>query len=157
MCASQDSTKSGSIWASSGLNIDLDNLSSFKKTTGQTAPSINQLSSSTAGSASSHPSQPSKPNYNIGGFSSYAGGTGRGPASMTMGPASMAPTMGMGMGPTVGMGPGMGMRPNMGMGMQPMMGPGYTYGSSGMMPTYGGYAMGANPPFMGGTMQPRPS
>ena len=84
---------------------------------------------------------------------------------MKMGPA-MAPTVGLGTGPVVGMGigpsagigisPSMGMRPNMGMGMQPMMGQGYSYGSSGMMPTYGGYSMGANPPFMGGTMQPRP-
>ena len=157
---SQDPAKSGSIWASSGLNIDLDNLSSFKKTSSQTAPSIKQLSAA-AGPATSRSAQPSQPNYNIGGFSSYSGGPSLGPTSMTMGPAvgmGIGPSAGMGVGPSMGMGSstGMGMRPSMGMGMQPMMGQSYGYGSPGMMQTYGGYSMGANPPFMGGTMQPRP-
>lgn len=72
---------------------------------------------------------------------------------MGMGPAvgmGMGPTVGMGMGPTIGMG----MTHNMGMGM---MGQSYGYGAPGMMPAYGGYSIGANPQFMGGTMQPRPS
>lgn len=149
------------LWNTSGLNIDIDNLMSSPKTKATattSAPSMNQLASGgTAGSvAASQPIMgsssvgPAAPNYNINtSMVTSAHGTGTG----------MGPGGGMGMRPG-----GMGMRPG-GMGMMgqqagfgpPGGGMGMNYGGmqGGMGMGYGG-GMGVRPGGFGGGFAGQP-
>lgn len=145
--AKKQSPKS-TLWSSSGLDIDMDNLLSSPKSKAAVTtvpPSMNQLAS--GGAVSSLPAMgggpgPTGPNYNVNtsmlatssrgtspgvglGMGMPPGGMGMQPGTGQMGMAQAGPGMGMNYG---GMGyGGVGMRPGFGAGFggQPMMGGGY--------------------------------
>lgn len=142
-------TGSNTIWNSSGLNIDLDNLmapAKPKATSNAGRPSMNQLaqssSFSTTATSTTNPSFASGPNYNINTSPAPQPRVPMSSMGIQPGPMSMGmqqPGMGMGQPGMVGMG----MRPQSGtMGMPTGAGMGMNY--AGGMRGYGntGYMQG---------------